>query len=82
MDIHPRQTFAFKDELVTRMYKRKIKNFKAFHLKNSGNFFDYNSTGTIEFWLFLPFTNGFWTKWEGCWNSSHLPEFFANKTEN
>ena len=80
LEIGDGQDIAFKNDLITSIYKRKILHFEHFYyLKKSEKFYDPDSTGKIEFSIVLPFTNRDWNTTLNCL-SSDLPEFFAKKT--
>ena len=75
-----KQTFAFQDDAISTIYRRPIEQFERFaFIRKSAKFYDFDSTGVIQFSVILPFTS---KEWNGlnCLNGYDLPPFYENKT--
>lgn len=51
------QILAFRNDRIGRIFLRPIVSVNKFYSNNSQNYFDFDSNGTIEFNLNLPFSN-------------------------
>merc|ERR1712029_97517 len=71
------EIFLFKNDSISKIYKRPIKQFERFYfLPASKNFYDFRSSGKIEFSINLPFQNLNFDSKTPCIGSHKLPPFF------
>lgn len=76
------QTFAFKNDQISKSYLRKIVKIDRFIFnKKSDTYYDFESNGTIEYSINLPFENKE-HKSSPCIQGDLLPPFFSEKTSN
>ena len=76
------KTPAFKNDFLSAIYRRQIEQFEEFILvRKSASFYDFDSTGVIQFSLVFPFNSIKYRKEDlNCLAGDDLPPFYQNKT--
>lgn len=77
------ETFAFKNDLLAKIYKKEITQFERFYfVRGSEKYYDLkNSYGIIETSVNLPFNTKEFSE-SKCFDKQTLPPFFANATQS